>query len=95
MISMEERKAWIAALQRAALPDSEKIIFSRSHPAPNEVSFRLTCLNKAGQKIGDNRDYDLLKAVLMPLERLSEKETGEFEVMLNLGDMAFSQAHKN
>ena len=95
MISMEDRKAWIAARQRAALPGAEKIIFARTFPAKNEVNYRLTCLDEAGQKIGDNRDYDLLKAVIVPLERLCEKENGALEVMLDLRNMTFSQAQQH
>lgn len=55
------------------------------------TAHRLTSVSANGTVIGDDRDYDLLKAVMMPLEALSERETADpFNVSLNLQTGALS-----
>ncbi len=78
MVPEEDKSAWIAALQRAALPESEIVSFSRVFPDKATVSYRLLCATASGEMIGDDRDYDLLKGVITPLERLADKITGAF-----------------
>lgn len=47
-------------------------------------SYRLTSFDSAGGRIGDSRDYDLLKAVMTPLERLAESIGGDTRVVLDV-----------
>ena len=87
---------WIKALEFAALPGAVRVEFSRSVGAEDgtpTVNYVLTSYDADGQKIGDDRDYDVLKAAMGPLERLSEARGEEtFEVMLDLktAELAFS-----
>lgn len=69
--------AWIKALGFAALPGSETVIFARKSGVTDGIpttSYTLRCFDAAGQEIGDDRDYDLLKAAITPLERLADRE---------------------
>lgn len=38
----------------------------------------------AGEVIGDDRDYDILKAVFSPLENLSEAMDGDFMLEMDI-----------
>ena len=82
----EER--WRAALARAALPGSCRVEYRRAvgfEDGLQTTNHKLTCLDKHGVVIGDGRDYDLLKAVMTPLESLSDGETeNPLLVVLNL-----------
>ena len=76
---------WKTALKRAALPGAARVVFEKCmDPQENAVSYSLKSYTVAGQAIGDDRDYDLLKAVITPLERLSEGYGGGVEVSLNI-----------
>lgn len=79
---------WRAALTRAALPGSGSVKLAYTRPGPNEVSYQLTCLSAEGQVIGDDRDYDLLKAVMTPLEILCNCEDAPFTAQINLQNNA-------
>jgi len=71
---------WKAALARAALPGAASVILTRSTGVEDGVpttAYKLTSVSESGDTIGDDRDYDLLKAVMMPLERLAEAEGGD------------------
>lgn len=49
------------------------------------IAHRLTSFDTDGKVIGDDRDYDLLKAVMTPLESLAEHEPGDpLEVTLDV-----------
>lgn len=74
----QDRADWIKALKRAALPESEIVSFARVFPDPATVSYRLLCTTASGEMIGDDRDYDILKAVITPLERLADRISGAF-----------------
>ena len=77
--------AWIEKLRRAALPGAARVTFSKSvRPEENAVSFELRSLNAAGKALGDDRDYDLLKAVIVPLERLAEANPNGVRVELDI-----------
>lgn len=88
MTTSEE--AWIAALTRAALPGAAKVRFSRT-PQPDGVSYALFSRTAENESIGDDRDYDLLKAAMSPLERLSEAEEGAFTYELDLETNALTR----
>ncbi|MEO1027645.1 MAG: hypothetical protein AAFX02_01185 [Pseudomonadota bacterium] len=80
--------AWIKALTFAALPRAKTVEFSRSvgmYSGLTDIRYRLTSLDGEGNTIGDDRDYDLLKAAMGPLERLAENVVSEdFQISLNL-----------
>ena len=70
-------EAWIEALRFAALPGAVTVRFERSESVDDgtpTVNFKLQSTDQSGSLIGDDRDYDLLKAAISPLERLSEAE---------------------
>ena len=70
-------EAWIKALSFAALPGAAKVRLERStsvEDGPPTISYTLRSETETGETIGDDRDYDLLKAVMRPLEQLSETE---------------------
>jgi hypothetical protein len=79
---------WTAALTFAALPGAASVRFERStHVESGTVTtqYRLQSFTSDGDLIGDDRDYDLLKAALTPLESLSETADQEdFTVELDL-----------
>jgi|GEM_PF-2159045 len=81
-------EAWIKALTRAALPGAVQVRFERRvlyEDGTPTTRYRLESLNAAGATIGDDRDYDLLKAVMMPLEALSEAgDHTDLTLVLNL-----------
>lgn len=84
MASERDIETWQAALTRAALPGTASVKLVYTRPGPNEVSYRLVCLSADGATIGDDRDYDLLKAVMSPLEKLCDCEDAPFAVQINL-----------
>ena len=68
-------EAWVKALRFAALPGAVKVRFERSETVEDgtpTVNFKLQSMSESGAPIGDDRDYDLLKAAISPLETLSE-----------------------
>ncbi|MEO0450518.1 MAG: hypothetical protein AAFZ74_09420 [Pseudomonadota bacterium] len=70
-------EAWIKALSFAALPGAAKVRLERSTSVEDgtpTISYTLRSETDTGEAIGDDRDYDLLKAVMRPLEQLSETE---------------------
>lgn len=88
--AVNDLEAWSEALRRAALPDASLVRFGRSS-TPDGVSYSLNSYDGEGGVIGDERDYDLLKAVFMPLERLSAQMDGEFMLEMDLGSGAVAQ----
>ena len=85
---MSADEAWIKALTFAALPGAVTIIFSRKHRIEDgtpTTAYTLQSLSGDGSVIGDERDYDLLKAAMSPLEMLSDQEPhGDFSVELDM-----------
>ncbi len=76
---------WSEPLRRAALPGAARIAFGRTTSSDDRsVSFSMNSYDADGDVIGDDRDYDLLKAVFSPLERLSETMTGDFMLEMDL-----------
>ena len=68
-------EAWIKALRFAALPGAVRVRFERIELVEDGVPttrFRLQSKTASGDVIGDERDYDLLKAAMSPLEVLCE-----------------------
>lgn len=84
MAAERDEAAWVKALSRAALKGACRIEFSYTQPAKTEVSYHLSCLDEKGEKMGDARDYDILKAVIVPLEKLCEREKPPFSLALEL-----------
>lgn len=77
---------WIKALSFAALPGAARVVFSRTHGVEDgtpTTRYTLRSYDGEGNVIGDDRDYDLLKAAMGPLERLSDPITHEFEMTLD------------
>lgn len=69
--------AWIKALRFAALPGAAKVRFekqTRRAAGAVSVHYRLRSYSASGHAIGDDRDYDLLKAVMTPMEMLADAE---------------------
>lgn len=76
---MIEQEVWEPALRRAALPGASRIRFGRSTSADDQsVSYSMNSYDAEGQVIGDDRDYELLKAVFDPLEQLARQIDGDF-----------------
>ncbi|MEO1321555.1 MAG: hypothetical protein AAFV59_00960 [Pseudomonadota bacterium] len=70
-------EAWVKALRFAALPGAEIVTFERMQLLEDgtpTTRYTLRSVSKSGETIGDDRDYDLLKAVMQPLERLADSE---------------------
>jgi len=70
-------EAWIKALRFAALPGAEIVTFERAQVFEDgtpTTRYTLRSVSGRGDTIGDDRDYDLLKAVMHPLERLADSE---------------------
>ena len=68
-------EAWRNALRFAALPGAAKVQFERQsliEDGTPTVRYRLRSETDSGKTIGDERDYDLLKAAMTPLETLAE-----------------------
>ncbi len=85
-LPIEIHERWKAALQRAALEGACSVEFSKStDAASNSVSYSLVSYDHKLNRMPDARDYDLLKAVMVPLEKLSEdRSENAFTVTLNL-----------
>lgn len=82
---MNDLNNWSEALERAALPDAARIVFGRSTNADDQsVSYSMNSYDADGEVIGDDRDYDLLKAVFTPLEKLSNEMDGDFMLEMDL-----------
>lgn len=79
---------WKAALRRASLPDAVRVVYRLDTGVEDGVptrKHRLTSYDASEAAIGDDRDYDILKAVMMPLENLAEDEAvNRLVVTLNL-----------
>lgn len=79
-------QAWIDALSFAALPGAAFVRFERRERIEDgtpTINFMLQSRTETGAVIGDDRDYDLLKAAMRPLEALSEAE-GHADLILEL-----------
>ena len=67
--------AWTKALGFAALPGAALVRFEKRHVTEQDgalrTQFSLQSFSETGQTLGDDRDYDLLKAVIGPLEKLA------------------------
>ncbi|MEM9571000.1 MAG: hypothetical protein AAF996_06015 [Pseudomonadota bacterium] len=79
---------WVAALRFAALPGASSVLFERHFTTEDgtpTTKHRLTSFSISGAAIGDDRDYDLLKAAITPLEILAASEqTDDLRVQLDL-----------
>lgn len=79
---------WAAALRFAALPGAASVLFERQFSTEDgtpTTKHRLTSFSISGAVIGDDRDYDLLKAAITPLEVLAAAEKDDdLKVQLNL-----------
>ena len=67
--------AWREALRFAALPSAATVRLERQSfidDGTPTINYRLTSLTATGETVGDDRDYDLLKAAMRPLEKLAE-----------------------
>lgn len=65
---------WAKALRFAALPGAVRVIYERHETREEDTPttrHRLTSFSASGEVIGDDRDYDLLKAAMTPLENLA------------------------
>ncbi|MEO0981572.1 MAG: hypothetical protein AAFX03_02840 [Pseudomonadota bacterium] len=62
---------WTKALRRAALEGAVRVEVSWMFK-PGEAAYQLRSVDAGGETIGDDRDYDILKAKMTPLERLAE-----------------------
>ena len=68
-------EAWRKALRFAALSGASRVHFQRQNLVEDgipTVRYTLRSETQAGNVIGDDRDYDLLKVAMMPLEKLAE-----------------------
>lgn len=82
---MAEFDLWSEKLRRAALPGAARIVFGRTTNAGDgAVSYSMNSYDAAGEVIGDDRDYDILKAVFSPLENLSEAMDGDFMLEMDI-----------
>jgi len=70
------KEAWIKALRFAALPGAAKVRFE-ARSGDGARHYRLRSFSPAGHVMGDGRDYELLKAVMTPLEKLADSEDNE------------------
>lgn len=73
-------EAWRKALRFAALPGAARVHFQRQNLVEDgipTVRYTLRSETQAGNVIGDDRDYDLLKAAMTPLENLAEHHDHE------------------
>ena len=73
MIDEQRNTRWREKLDRAALPGATQVRFTWTRTSDGQ-SFALASLDDDANVIGDDRDYDLLKAVISPLEALAEAE---------------------
>ena len=67
---------WSEALRFAALPGAVRVRFEYETLIEDGTptrQMRLTSYSQTGIPIGDDRDYDLLKAAISPLEALAER----------------------
>ncbi|MFN3213460.1 MAG: hypothetical protein ACE37M_10170 [Henriciella sp.] len=67
--------AWRDALTFAALPGAARVRLERRSYVEDgtpTIDYRLTSFSADGETLGDDRDYDLLKAAMRPLEILAE-----------------------
>ena len=73
-------EAWRKALRFAALPGAVRVRFAKQRLIEDgtpTVRYFLRSETQAGEPIGDDRDYDLLKAAMTPLEQLAEHSDHE------------------
>ena len=79
---------WVAALRFAALPGAVAVLFERQKTVEDgtpTIKYRLTSFSGSGAIMGDDRDYDLLKAAMTPLETLAAAESeNDLSVRLDL-----------
>lgn len=80
--------AWRKALRFAALPGAARVQFRRQkliEDGTPTVRYSLRSETQTGDVIGDERDYDLLKAAMVPLEQIAEHyDHDELMVFLDL-----------
>lgn len=68
---------WVKALSFAALPSAAKVRFERRLMVKDgtpTTEYALRSIAESGEIVGDARDYDLLKAVMGPLENLAKQQ---------------------
>lgn len=91
--------AWIKALRFAALPGAALVTFERQSLTENgtpTIRYRLASLTQDGHVIGDDRDYDLLKAAMSPLETLADAHKHKkLKLSLDLQSGQLSGLHHN
>lgn len=79
---------WVKALRFAALPGAVTIIYERRYAMEDNtptITHKLTSISASGAVIGDDRDYDLLKAAMTPLENLAAaQDHNDLSVQLDL-----------
>lgn len=92
-------EAWIQALRFAALPGAAKVTFERREGREDgilTIRYYLRSVSTDGQVIGDDRDYDLLKAAMSPLEKLAEADQHKnLKLELDLPSGQLSGLHDN
>ena len=79
-------EAWIKALRFAALPGAASVCFvktAKNDAGTVSVTYRLRSFSETDETLGDDRDYDLLKAVMTPLEQLADA-SGQDHLSLKL-----------
>ena len=77
---------WIKALTFAALPGAARVRFTARkliEDGTPTLNYHLQSETLTGDVIGDDRDYDLLKAATGPLEKLYEA-SGHTDLILEL-----------
>ncbi|MEM6555962.1 MAG: hypothetical protein AAF642_08815 [Pseudomonadota bacterium] len=81
--------AWIKALRFAALPGAVKVTFACQRVIEDgtpTTRYGLASVSGTGDVIGDDRDYDLLKAAMSPLETLADAyDHTDLNLELDLG----------
>lgn len=84
MAAKTDHIAWLKALTRAALPGTVRVVVTYTSTPPDQIAYALTCFDAADAKIGDTRDYDMLKSIMSPIEKLCTCEVAPLTVELNI-----------
>lgn len=86
LIEADKLELWKKALMRAALKQAVSVKFSKTVTSKdNSISYELASYDASDKPIGDDRDYDLLKAVMTPLENLADTvQDDRFSMSLDL-----------
>lgn len=86
-------EAWIKALRFAALAGAAKVRFEAQLDG-GARNYRLRSFSPSGRVMGDGRDYDVLKAVMTPLEKLADAEDNkDLNLELDLISAVFTRKH--